>query len=56
MNEEQLKEVYTAACESLIVPGKFLQMISGIVWNETISENDRLNQIKLLVQSAIKTY
>lgn len=52
---QDIKETIDATLEDMDIPLGFLQIISGIVWNSTITADERLNHIKLLLQSAART-
>lgn len=46
MNDEQLKAFYRDACESFVLPLDYLQITTGIIWDETISTEERLKKIE----------
>lgn len=55
MNEEQLRENFRNGCKGLNIPTEFLQIISGIVWDTTVSDNEKVNRIQILLQEARTT-
>ncbi|MCY9763172.1 hypothetical protein M5X06_22380 [Paenibacillus alvei] len=55
MNEAQLREAYKKACEGMEVPVDFIRIVSGIVWDTTITADERIGRIQILLQEASTT-
>lgn len=52
MNEEQIQEQMRAALKGINVPTAFLQVVSGIVWETTVTAEVRVERIQRLLQEA----
>lgn len=55
VSKEQLRENFRNGCKGLNIPTEFLQIISGIVWDTTVSADERVNRIQILLQEASTT-